>query len=65
MKYEDDMQAQVVAVFYPQDQPDLGKSTDTEWGVCSYRGSCLRWGKLKISFVIGNQCIPAKNTLGW
>jgi len=24
------MQAQVVAVFYLQDQPDLGKSTDTE-----------------------------------
>jgi hypothetical protein len=24
----------------------------------------LRWGKLKIPFVIGNQCIPIKNTLG-
>jgi len=30
MKYEGDMQAQVVAVFYPQDQPGLGKSTDAE-----------------------------------
>jgi len=43
------MQAHGVAVFYLQDPLNLGKSTDTEWGVCSsYRGSCLRWGKLKI-----------------
>ena len=58
------MRAHVVAVFYLQDQPDLGKNNYTECGVCCYRGSCLCRGKLKIPFVIGNQCIPIKNILG-